>query len=166
MARLPHAVRAVVLVAVALIAAAVYNAANPLGLPWGPSAGNRVGLPRAFESRLPEIDAAQALSLYEAGEVLFVDSRDAKDYDRDHIPGAVSFPMRRWFELWPEMRSRLPKDRTLVLYCYGAHCGLSTRQGKALLEQGYDKLIVLDYGWATWTKHGLPTVEHPEGGES
>jgi rhodanese-related sulfurtransferase len=52
----------------------------------------------------------------------------------------------------------LPRDRTLVLYCYGKHCGLSTRQGKRLLELGYDKLMVLDYGWMAWTKAGYPTV--------
>ncbi|MCJ7751932.1 MAG: hypothetical protein MUQ65_12690, partial [Armatimonadetes bacterium] len=94
---------------------------------------------------------------------LFVDSRDAADYAKDHIPGAVNLPMRKWAELWPQAESQLPRDRTLVLYCYGAHCGLSTRQGKALLEEGYEDLVVLDYGWSTWTKYGQPTVRHPEG---
>ena len=161
--RFPHAVRAAVLLLVALIAGATYNAAHPLGLPWLPSPGNRVGIPRAFETRLPQINAVQAMSLYEAGDALFVDSRDAADYAKDHIPGAVNLPMRKWAELWPQAESQLPRDRMLVLYCYGAHCGLSTRQGKALLEEGYEDLVVLDYGWSTWTKHGQPTVRHPEG---
>ncbi len=161
--RMPHALRAAALVVVAFAGAALSNAVNPRGIPWLPSPGNRVGIPRAFEDRLPEIDAAQALALYEAGEAVFVDSRDAGDYGRDHIPGAINVPMRRWAEVWPDMEPELPRDRTLVLYCYGAHCGLSTRQGKALLEEGYEKLVVLDYGWGTWTKHGFPTVDHPDG---
>jgi len=162
-ARLPHVVRAAGLLGVALAAAALFNALNPLGLPWLPSPGNRVGIPRAFEGRLPQIDAAQALTLYKAGEALFVDSRDAKDYERDHVPGAVNVPMRKWQEVWSAMEPKLPRDRLLVLYCYGAHCGLSTRQGKALLEEGYTDLVVLDYGWKTWTEHHEPTVLHPEG---
>ncbi len=162
-ARFPHAVRAALFLVLAVAAGVVYNAANPLGLPWLPSPGNRVGIPRVFETRLPQINARQAMSLYEAGDALFVDSRDAADYAKDHIPGAVNLPMRKWAELWPQAQSKLPRDRTLVLYCYGAHCGLSTRQGKALLEEGYEDLVVLDYGWSTWTKHGQPTVRRPEG---
>lgn len=162
-ARFPHAVRAALFLVLAVAVGAAYNAANPLGLPWLPSPGNRVAIPRAFETRLPQIDALQAMSLYETGNALFVDSRDAADYAKDHIPGAVNLPMRKWGELWPQAESQLPRDRTLVLYCYGAHCGLSTRQGKALLEEGYEDLVVLDYGWSTWTQHGQPTVRHPEG---
>lgn len=159
----PHALRAVVLVGVAITLGAAYNVANPHGLPWLPSPGNRVGIPRAYEARLPEINAAQALKLYEAGEALFVDSRDAKDYQQDHIPGAIKLPMREWGKLWPKLEPKPPKDRLLVLYCYGAHCGLSTRQGKALLGEGYSKLVILDYGWASWTKAGYPTRKHPKG---
>jgi rhodanese-related sulfurtransferase len=163
--RCPHAARAVALLGATLVAATVANALNPLGLPWLPSPGNRVGIPRAFEGRLPQIDAVKALSLYEAGEALFVDSRDAEDYEKDHVPGAVNVPMREWVDLGQDVEAVLPQDRLLVLYCYGAHCGLSTRQGKALLEKGYGKLVVLDYGWATWTESGCPTVKHPAGGE-
>jgi rhodanese-related sulfurtransferase len=162
-ARVPQALRATGLLALAVAAGAIFNALNPLGIPWLPSPGNRVGIPRAFEGRLPEINAAQAFKLYETEEALFVDSREAEDYQRDHVPGAVNVPMREWYEVWPAMDPKLPRDRLLVLYCYGAHCGLSTRQGKALLEEGYEHLVVLDYGWSTWTTHGHPTVLHPEG---
>jgi len=161
--RVPHAVRALALLCIAGLAALAWNARLPLGIPWGPSPDNRVGIPRAFESRLPEITATQALTLYQAGDALFVDSRDRKDYEADHIPGAVSLPMREWATAWPKMKSSVPRDRVLVLYCYGAHCGLSTRQGKALLEEGWSKLLIIDYGWATWTKAGNPTVKHPRG---
>jgi rhodanese-related sulfurtransferase len=162
--RLPHAARAAALVAVALAGASLANALNPFGLPWLPSPGDRVGIPRAFEARLPQIDAKEAFRLYQTGDVLFVDSRDAGDYDRDHIPGAVNAPMRKWMEIAGDVESLLPRDTLLVLYCYGAHCGLSTRQGKALLEAGYEKLVVVDYGWATWTKHGYPTEKHQSAG--
>jgi rhodanese-related sulfurtransferase len=163
MRRFPQARRAFALLCLAAGAAAIWNARLPLGIPWLPSPGNRVGIPRAFEHRLPEINAARALTLYRAGEALFVDSRDPDDYDEDHIPGALSLPQREWAKVWPKMKDSLPRDRLLVLYCYGAHCGLSTRQGKALLEQGHDRLVVLDYGWAAWTKAGNPTLEHPKG---
>jgi len=164
--RFSHALRAGALLCIAVTAAAVWNAFLPLGIPWLPSPGNRVGIPRAFESSLPEINAAEALTLYQAGEALFVDSRDRKDYDKEHIPGALNLPQREWAKLWPALKGKIAKDRLLVLYCYGAHCGLSTRQGKALLEEGYGKLVILDYGWEAWTKAGDPTVKHPKAGNA
>jgi rhodanese-related sulfurtransferase len=161
----PHAVRAAALLAAALALSAAYNAVNPLGIPWLPSAGGRVGIPRAYESRLPEVNAAEAFALYQTEEAVFVDSRDREDYERDHIPGAINVPMREWAEVWPEMESQLPREGLLVLYCYGAHCGLSTRQGKRLLALGYSNLRVLDYGWSEWTKAEYPTLQHPSEGE-
>jgi rhodanese-related sulfurtransferase len=161
--RFPQAARAAALVAAALIIAAAYNAADPMGIPWTLSPDGRVGIPRAYESRLPQITAAQAFDLFQSGEALFVDSRDADDYEKDHIPGAINLPQRKWAQIWPHMWPQLPRDKALVLYCYGAHCGLSTRQGKLLLDNGYDKLLVLDYGWRAWTEAGYPTMRDLEG---
>jgi rhodanese-related sulfurtransferase len=158
LARFPHAARAGGLLAVALVVGAIFNAANPQGLRWRPSPDGRIGIPRVFESRLPQISAAQALALLKSGGAIFVDSRDTKDYQADHIPGAISLPMREWNQAWPKMRARLPRDAVLVLYCYGGECGLSTRMGKRLLELGYRRLLVLRRGFAEWTEAGYPTV--------
>lgn len=165
MARFPDALRAAGLVAVALLAAAVANAFHPLGLRWTPSPDGRVGIPRAYEHRLQERSAAQARRLLRARDVIFVDTRDPKDYRRDHIPGAVNIPMRDWDRQWPKWRNRLPRSATLLLYCYGFHCGLSTRMGKRLLELGYERPVVLRRGWAEWQEAGYPTVRRPRGKE-
>ena len=161
--RFPHAARAALLILGALLLAALFNVANPLGIRWRPAPDGRVGIPRAYESRLPQINLEEALRIFQSHQALFVDSRDRKDYDKDHIPGAINLPQRKWVEVWPEMRSQLPRDRTLLLYCYGGHCGLSTRQGKRLLSEGYDSFLILDHGWEGWTKAGFPTERHPEG---
>ena len=163
LARFPQAARAAVLLALALAVAALGNAANPMGIRWLPSAGGRVGIPRAFESRLPEIGAREAYALWQVGEAIFVDARDRSDYHKDHIPRAINIPMREWHEVWQEATAQLPRDAELVLYCYGFHCGLSTRMGKRLLELGYERPIVLRRGWAEWTEAGYPTVRSPKG---
>ncbi len=147
----------------ALLVGAVYNMANPLGIRWHQSPDGRIGIPRAYESRLPQINVDEALSILRSHGAVFVDSRDKKDYDRDHIPGAISFAQRRWVEVWPEMKSQLPPDAAYVLYCYGSHCGLSTRQGKRLLAEGYERLLVLDRGWNGWREAGHPTNRDPNG---
>jgi rhodanese-related sulfurtransferase len=159
--RFPHACRAALLVALALAIGAACNALNPLGIRWTRSPDGRVGIPRVFESRLHEIAAPEALKMLEAGDAIFVDSRDEKDYRKDHIPRAISIPMRQWARLEAGARKRLPRDAKLVLYCYGGACGLSTRMGKRLLELGYQHPIVLRRGWTEWTEAGYPTVQEP-----
>ncbi len=160
--RFPWASRAGALVAVALLLAAIANAAHPLGLRWLPTPDGRIGIPRAYESRLPQITAAEAFAIFESKEAIFLDSRDAKDFAKDHIPGALNLPMRKWAEAWPTTQPRLPRQTTYVLYCYGGRCGLSTRQGKRLIGLGYRNLFVLDYGWKAWTAAGYPTARHPK----
>jgi len=161
--RFPHAARAAALIVAALLIAAIFNAANPLGIRWRPAPDGRIGIPQAYESRLPQINAEKAFSLFQSGQALFVDSRDEKDYDKDHIPGAINLPQRKWVEVWPDMQSQVPRDKALLLYCYGGHCGLSTRQGKRLLSEGYENFLILDHGWDAWTEAGYPTERHPEG---
>jgi rhodanese-related sulfurtransferase len=161
--RFPHACRAALLVALALAAAAVCNALIPLGIRWTPSPDGRVGIPRAFEQRLREIAAPEALKMLQAGDAIFVDSRDEKDYKEGHIPDAINFPMRQWARLEAGATRRLPRDAKLVLYCYGGACGLSTRMGKRLLELDYQHPIVLRRGWAEWTEAGYPATQNTHG---
>ena len=161
-ARFPYASRAAALAALALLLAALANAAHPLGLRWRPGPDGRIGIPRAYESRLPQITAAEAFAMLQSGEAIFLDSRDAKDFAKDHIPAALNLPMRKWAEVWPGVKTRLPRQAAYVLYCYGGQCGLSTRQGKRLLPLGYDHLFILDYGWKAWSDAGHPTARHPK----
>jgi rhodanese-related sulfurtransferase len=159
MARLPHAARAAALVGIAFVFAACSDAANPLGIRWVLSPDGRAGIPRVFENRLPEVRAKKALEMLRSHEATFVDARDAKDYQENHIPGAISIPMRQWNTAWPQMRHKVSRKATLLLYCYGGKCGLSTRMGKRLLELGYEKPIVLEYGWKEWAEARFPTVK-------
>jgi rhodanese-related sulfurtransferase len=169
--RFPHAARAAALVILALVLAAISNAANPLGIGWlplrdgraCPELVERVGIPRAFASRLPEIPAKDALALLQSQKVIVVDARDEKDFDKDHLPRAVNIPMRKWADVWPRWGPRLPRDAPFLIYCYGGACGLATRMSKRLLELGYQRPIVLHRGWAAWTEAHYPTAKHPKG---
>ena len=161
--RFPHAARAALLLCLAFAVAAAANLANPLGIRWTLSPDGRVGIPRIYEERLPEVSAKEALAMLKTHSAVFVDTRDAKDYKVDRIPGAINLPMRDWQNSWPKVRSQLPKGAYLLLYCYGGKCGLSTRAGKRLLELGYQHPIVLEYGWKEWQKAGYATEKTAKG---
>jgi rhodanese-related sulfurtransferase len=67
-----------------------------------------------------------------SGDVVVVDVRAAEDFDKGHIPGAISLPQDRW-----EHPEGLDRHRVNVLYCYSQVCHLAARAAVELSGQGY-----------------------------
>lgn len=64
-------------------------------------------------SDTPKIGIEEAKALLDRGiSLLFVDVRSRAEYERSHIPGAFSLPLR---EL-PQRFDELPTDRLLIPY--------------------------------------------------
>lgn len=61
---------------------------------------------------VPKIDLRQAKEEFDRGEALFVDLRNALAYERSHIPGALSIPLRELLRRTEE----LPRDRPIITY--------------------------------------------------
>jgi protein-disulfide isomerase/uncharacterized membrane protein/rhodanese-related sulfurtransferase len=108
------------------------------------------------------IGTAEVRQLLEAApKPLFVDVRPAKDYAAGRVPGAISMPAESFGQEW----SKLPKDKTIVLYesghSSGDICAASRAAGRALLENGFsfEKVKVYQDGLAGWEKAGQP-IQH------
>ena len=92
---------------------------------------------------------------------LIVDVRSAKEYAAGRIPGAISMPA----ENFAQDLSKLPKDKTILLYESGQSsgdiCAASRAAGRALLEHGFsfEKVKVYQDGLAGWRKDGQP-IQH------
>jgi rhodanese-related sulfurtransferase len=61
-----------------------------------------------------EIDRSQVQSLVEGGAQL-VEVLPADEYGEDHLPGAISLPLRR---LETEAVERLDRTRPVIVYCW------------------------------------------------
>jgi rhodanese-related sulfurtransferase len=89
---------------------------------------------------------------------LVVDVRPAKEYAAGRIPGAINMPAENFTQEW----SKLPQDKTIVLYESGQSsgdiCAASRAAGRALLEQGFsfEKVKVYQDGLAGWEKAAQP----------
>jgi rhodanese-related sulfurtransferase len=108
------------------------------------------------------IGTAEVRQLLEATpKPLFVDVRPAKDYAAGRIPGAINMPVENFAQDW----SKLPKDKTIVLYesghSSGDICAAGRAAGRALLKHGFssEKVKVYQDGLAGWEKAGQP-VQH------
>ena len=86
------------------------------------------------------------------GAFYFVDTRLKRQFDQEHLPGAVHIE-------WREIVSRdheIPRDQTVVLYCDTGL--LSSKAQFALRLLGRDNVKVLSGGLNEWKMHqGLGT---------
>jgi rhodanese-related sulfurtransferase len=80
--------------------------------------------------------------------VFIVDARDAVQYAKDHIPGAVNIEWRQAVA----RRGELPRDRIVVMYCNSG--SLSAQAVFALRLLGYDNVKVLQDGIEGWKRKG------------
>ena len=81
-------------------------------------------------------------------KVFVVDARDAAQYAKAHIPGAVNIEWRQAVA----RRSELPKDRMVVMYCNSG--SLSAQAVFALRLLGHDNVKVLQDGIEGWKAKG------------
>lgn len=83
----------------------------------------------------------------EHGSVCVVDVREPEAFRKEHIPEAINCPL-------PELTAHLaelPKDKTIVAYCWDLVCDLSTRAALQLSEKGFHAQM-LRGGIAEWRK--------------
>jgi rhodanese-related sulfurtransferase len=80
--------------------------------------------------------------------VFVVDARDAAQYAKGHIPGAVNIEWRQAVA----RRGELPKDRMVVVYCNSG--SLSAQAVFALRLLGHDNVKVLQDGYEGWKAKG------------
>lgn len=77
-----------------------------------------------------------------------VDARDASQFEKEHIPGAVNIEWRQVLA----RRSEFPKDKPILIYCNTGT--LSAQAGFALRVAGFDNLRILQGGMREWQKKG------------
>lgn len=77
-----------------------------------------------------------------------IDARDAGQYGKGHIPGAVNIEWRQVLA----KRSQIPKDQPVLVYCNQGT--LSAQAGLALRLAGYENVRILQGGMAEWKAKG------------
>lgn len=77
-----------------------------------------------------------------------IDVRDADQFSKEHIPGAVNIEWRKVFA----GRAQLPKDKTIVVYCNTG--SFSAQSAMALRVAGFENVRILHGGFAEWKARG------------
>lgn len=81
-------------------------------------------------------------------KLLVLDVRDAGQFAKDHIPGAMNIEWRQVFA----QRAKLPKDRTILVYCNTS--SFAGQVAMALRMDGYENVRLLYGGYNEWKASG------------
>ena len=95
----------------------------------------------------------EELSRLAADDLVLVDLRDAVSYEYGHIPGAVNIPKEAIGE------AKLPKDKTICLYCRNGIISLSLAE--EMRESGFPA-VSLAGGYFAWLRVHINEIDTTE----
>ena len=86
---------------------------------------------------------------------LWVDARSRREFEREHVPGAVLLTEHDWHDQFVDFLDRWihAGEPTVVVYCGSHGCRASHQVAERLKEEtGSEDIYVLRGGWDTWKK--------------
>ncbi len=87
--------------------------------------------------------------------VVRLDVRRSEEFAEGHIAGTILIDVTK--DSFKEIAlQKLPKDRTIALYCRGGN--RSKKAARILAEEGY-KVVELNKGYMSWTAAGKPVTK-------
>jgi rhodanese-related sulfurtransferase len=91
---------------------------------------------------------AEQIPADEWKKMIVIDARDAGQFAKSHIPGAINMDWRQVLA----KRNTIPKDKPVLIYCNTG--SLSAQAGFALRVAGWDNLRILQGGMEEWKAKG------------
>jgi rhodanese-related sulfurtransferase len=111
-----------------------------------------------FESKLAFTTGPMELDqMIRSGEnnITVVDVREAEDFAKDHVPGAINLPKEKW-----ESLQGLQKNKTNIVYCYTQTCHLAAKACQFFASKGYPVMEV-EGGFKAWKDYDLDIEREP-----
>jgi rhodanese-related sulfurtransferase len=94
---------------------------------------------------MPEVQAGEARKWE---DVLWVDARPRKDYEKSHVEGAMWLDEGAWQEALPKLLDAWKPGRRVVVYCSSKSCQASQAVARRLHEEtGWKDIFVVKGGW-------------------
>jgi rhodanese-related sulfurtransferase len=116
------------------------------------------GLTAAFHPRrpawsedtlLPGEEKLQTVLAW-GSDVLWIDARSSKEYEAEHVPGAILLNLEDWEQLFPRFLDHWRPEEKVVVYCSSTACELSHEVAERLKTNGISPVYVLKGGWEAW----------------
>jgi rhodanese-related sulfurtransferase len=141
----------VLLLAVSLISGLLARGRAEHPLPWRQAWSLRLAT-QAFDEGFEVVDRAGVEALLAAGTHLLLDARSVEDFDRGHLPGALSLPETEFDEKFPDIAPILLPEGPILVYCSSPACDAALQVAKRLRDAGYPLVTYYPEGYEGWTK--------------
>ncbi len=107
-----------------------------------------------YEQKVRTISFDDLLKKFKSNErFVLVDARSREDYDRSHLPGALSVPV----DEVRDYADRLDKSEEIVTYCGSFQCPASTAAAKEFMGLGFKNVLDYKGGIQEWSEKHYPT---------
>lgn len=139
-----------------ILAGVIANALRPAGqLAWSTAWSQQITI-RTEQLGFGLATAVETASRARDGSAIVLDARALEEYDTEHIPGALSMPLKTATESLAELQFFLQPDLPIITYCSGPSCDDALMLAQFLNEQGYTNLTVFVGGLTAWQEEGRP----------
>ena len=104
---------------------------------------------RVADSDFVDVETARSWG----GNVIWVDARPSEEFERNHVPAAVSLSEDRWNEgLSQFLGTQWSPEKKIVVYCSAASCNLAEDVARRLREEAKlpNDIRILKGGWEAW----------------
>lgn len=91
---------------------------------------------------------AEQIPKSEYAKMMIIDARDAAQYAKEHIPGAINM---EWRQVMAKSAD-IPKNKPVLIYCNTGI--LSAQAGFALRVSGWENVRILQGGFSEWKSKG------------
>jgi len=102
------------------------------------------------------ISVEDARKLFDQKSAIFMDARDAFQYEKGHIQGARNLPWHDVDAQFIDATQGISQDTPIITYCDGETCDLSHDLALFLMDVGFTNVKVLVNGWTVWVENNLP----------
>jgi rhodanese-related sulfurtransferase len=133
---------------------------DPMAISGGGAPAAAPALPEIPDLGRPIlIELGAAKQFHDAGAAVFVDAREAGEYEEGHIDGAINLPYDVAVSDPSRLQSLDTGGRPIITYCGGGGCEMSLQLAHELMFMGeHEKVLVYEGGFPEWVEAGLPVA--------
>ncbi len=102
------------------------------------------------------LNLPQTYEIFQGGQALFVDARDADEYAELHIAGAVNLSVDLLERQGDRALAGIPRDRRIVVYCGLANCNKALEVAEKLQSLKFTGVSAFMDGFRAWDEAGYP----------
>ncbi len=114
------------------------------------------------ESGVRAVFLAEAHRHFASAQYVFVDAREEGTYRAGHIEGALSLPVARFDELYPELQL-WAAGQPLLVYSGTRSLLAADELARRLKAAGEERVLLLAAGYEAWAARGLPVEAGNQG---